>query len=289
MSESQMASDYMKTLVIINGVTGAIGTAALARFSREHDVTIYGLSRKGEPITSFAKNGVLPESSLICTIGNISHKKNCDNFVAAIDISLYEKIVYIHAVGVYPFEIDEHGNIKVSHDDDGDGIDDRVVELSYNAFFVMTDALRKIEKPTRAIIFGAIADKHHPLVHKSWWTIMEKVKSTMKEIVSQDKNINFFVLNISSVICPHEMLTRPFVFQNTNANPRFWLMPDEVAEKVVTLTLSDSHNGLIEQDLFHHADYYQDDYFTEKTFTERKRAELGIKECVVDENLNKKR
>ncbi len=269
----------MKTLVIINGVTGAIGTACLARFSREHNVTIYGLSRKADPVSTFSKDGHLPDNSLICSIGDITDKNNCQAFVDAIDLSLYEEIVYIHAVGVYPFEIDASGNIKVSHDDDGDGVDDRVVELSYNAFFAMTDALKGTDKSTNALIFGGIADKHHPAVHKSWWTVMEKVKANMTKIASEDKNINFFLLNISSVICPHEILTRPFVFQNTNANPRFWLMPHEVAEEVAMLTLSDSHKGFVEHDLFHKADYYQDDYFTEKKFTDRKKAELGIEDA----------
>lgn len=266
----------MKTLVIINGVTGAIGTACLARFSREHDVTIYGLSRKADSFSVFRKDKYLPDDSLICSIGDITDKNNCEVFVGAINSGSYEKIVYVHAVGVYPFEIDSSGNIKVSHDTDGDGVDDRVVELSYNAFFAMVDALKNAGKPINALIFGGIADKHRPAVHKSWWTVMEKVKNNMNKVVSENKNINFFVLNISSVICPHEILTRPFVFQNTNADPRFWLMPHEVAEEVAMLTFSDSHKGFIEQDLFHNADYYQDDYFTEKKFTDRKKAELGI-------------
>jgi hypothetical protein len=266
----------MRTLVIINGITGAIGTATLARFSREHDVIIYGLSRKAEPVSFFAKNNILPACSLICTIGDISDKNNCENFVASIDPAFYEKIIYVHGVGVYPFEIDVHGNIKVSHDADGDGIDDRVMELSYHAFFAMIEALRKMNKPVNALIFGGIADKHKPVVHKSWWTVMERVKNKMKGVVLHDKNVHFSVLNISSVVCPHEMITRPFVFQNTNADPRFWLMPHEVAEEVVMLTSSNLNEGFIERDLFHNADYYQDDYFTDQKFTKRKKAELGI-------------
>lgn len=266
----------MKTLVIINGVTGAVGTACLARFSREHDVTIYGLSRRADSFSVFKKDEYLPDNSLICSIGDIADRDNCETFTKAINSALYEKIVYVHAVGFYPFEIDPLGNIKVSNDTDNDGIDDRVVELSYNAFFAMTDALRNIDTSVNALILGSTSDKHRPIVHKSWWTVIERVKEEMQKVVSIDKKVNFFVLNISSVICPHEILTRPFVFQNTNANPRFWLMPHEVAEEIVMLTLSESNRGFFEQDLYHKADYYQDDYFTEKKFTDRKISELGI-------------
>jgi hypothetical protein len=186
----------------------------------------------------------------------------------------------VHAVGVYPFEVNSKGKIEVSHDDDGDGIDDRTLNLSYKAFFAMVNSLEKLKINTNALIFGGIADKHHPAIHKSWWTVMEKIKLDINESVSTIKNINFFLLNISSVICPHEILTRPFVFQNTNANARFWLMPHEVAEEVAILTLSKSEKHFVEQDLFHNADYYQKDYFTEAKFTNRKIAELGIVKSV---------
>ena len=106
--------------------------------------------------------------------------------------------------------------------------------------------------------------------------VLEKIKQNINRHFVSSKNMNFYLLNISSVICPHEILTRPFVFQSTNANPRFWLQPCEVAEEVAILTLSNSDKYFIEQDLFHNADYYQKDYFDNDNFTNRKRAELGI-------------
>jgi len=267
----------MKTLIIINGVTGAIGGACLARFSREHGVTIIGFSRQAQSCEAFIEDKYLPDNTLICSIGSITNKTDCESFIASIDLSLYEKIIYVHAVGVYPFELDAKGHIAVSHDNDGDGIDDRVVELSYNAFFTMTDALRKTRKPIHALIFGGIADKYHPAVHKSWWTVMDRIKENMQAIAAKDEKTSFFILNISSVICPHELLTRPFVFQKTNADPRYWLMPHEVAEQVAMLTLSNTTKHFIEEDLFHNADYYDKDYFIDQKFTARKKAELGIK------------
>ncbi|MEK9158016.1 MAG: hypothetical protein AAB638_02435, partial [Patescibacteria group bacterium] len=187
----------------------------------------------------------------------------------------YEKIIYIHSVGVYPFELDDAGNIHVSHDEDGDGIDDRVMKLSYEAFFSMVESLKEIGLPVTSLVFGGIADKFRPAVHKSWWTVMERVRLRMKEELKNNTSISFFILNISSVICPHELITRPFVFQKTNANEIFWLMPHEVAENVVSLVFSNK-NRFVEDDLYHKADYYEDDYFTANKFTKRKKAELGI-------------
>jgi len=266
---------FMKTLIIINGVTGALGAACLARFSREHGTTIVGLSRQAQKVDTFCANGYLPDNTLICSIGDISSKEACKSFSQKIDKSFYEKIIYIHAVGVYPFELDTTGNIHVSNDNDNDGIDDRVVKLSHDAFFAMTEALEGVGLPVRALIFGGIADKFKPAVHKSWWTVIEKTKDRMKKEAEQKNKTSFFVLNISSVICPHELITRPFVFQNTNADVSFWLMPHEVAEQVAALVFS-KRNGFVEDRLFHKADYYEEDYFADPKFTKRKKAELGI-------------
>lgn len=103
---------------------------------------------------------------------------------------------------------------------------------------------------------------------------MEMTKERMKNEVARQNNISFFVLNVSSVICPHETMTRPFVFRHTNADPAFWLMPHEVAERVVRLTVSEK-TGFVEDELFHSANYYEEEYFSDDKFTNRKKAELG--------------
>jgi hypothetical protein len=267
----------MKTLVIINGVTGAIGTACLARFSRAQKVTVYGLSRSAAPFTSYLnQDGHLPDAFIICSMGQISSADDCRSFVSVIHRELYDRIVYVHAVGLYPFEIDTDGNIVVTNDEDGDGIDDRVLTLSHHSFIAMVTALRDVHQEIVSIIFGGVADKHRPAVHQSWWKTMEMLKADMKTMVADDPRVHFCLLNISSVICPHELLTRPFVFRDTNANPRFWLMPHEVAGEVVRLAQAHQPQRFAVKDLYHEADYYQRDYFTDEKFTERKKAELGI-------------
>ena len=265
----------MKTLIIINGATGTLGTACFARFSREHDTNMIGLSRQALPAEIFCKNDYLPDNILVCSMGDITSKEDCENFVKKIDKSFYDKVIYIHALGFYPCELDKAGNIYVANDDDHDGIDDRVVKLSYEAFFAMTGALQKLGLPMRALIFGSIADKLKSIVHKSWWTVMGRIKERMKKEVEQNDKASFLVLNISSVIDASELLIRPFVFQNTNADASFWLTPHEVAEQVVSLVFS-KMNGFVEDELFHKADYYQEGYFEEDKYIKRRKGELGI-------------
>ncbi len=261
----------MKTLVIINGVTGAIGSACLAQFSRDLSVNIIGLSRQSRGADAFCVNGLLPDNTLICSVGDLQDAREFGSFATKIDKNLYEKIIYIHSVGMFPSEM----NFIASHDADGDGIDDRVMQLSHHAFFAMTDALKQIGLPLHAWIFGSIADAHKPMLHKSWWMVMEKNKARMKQEAEQNKSISFGVLNISSVICPNELIARPFVFQNTNANPRFWLLPSEIAERLHIL-VSSNVTGFVEQELFHPADYYKDDHFADAFYLTRRKAELGL-------------
>ena len=137
----------------------------------------------------------------------------------------------------------------------------------------MIGSLDKLGLSVRALLFGGIADKFRPSVHKSWWSVMETIKEKMKELSKSSNVVSYFVLNISSVICPHELLTRPFVFKNTNADASFWLMPHEVADQVATLVFS-KQEGFIEDEIFHKANYYEEDYFSEDKFVSRKKSEL---------------
>lgn len=267
----------MKTAVIINGVTGAIGSAALARFTREKDTVVYGLSRQALPFPVFTTDGMLPARTLVCSMGDSIDEGACAAFVSSLPIVSFNRIIYVHAVGVYPFELDSAGRIVISNDENGDGVDDRVTKLSHDAFFAMTDSLARVGVITDAFILGGIADKYRPAVHTSWWKTMERVKHDMQERVASGSDVSFHVLNISSVICPHELLSRPYVFQDTNADPRFWLTPDEVAREVVSSLGISKDGAYTEQDLFHPSDYYYKDYFVDEHFTERKVAELGLR------------
>jgi hypothetical protein len=183
-------------LIIINGVTGAIGSACLSLFASQNDTVVYGISRKAKDFRNFCIDGKLPQRTLVCSIYGRSPEDDypaCTScyFSEAINSDLFESIYYIHALGVYPFEIDESGDRIVRHDNDQDGIDDRCTLLTrdmFNSFYTAIPSATK--KQTHSFIFGAIADKYEPFVHMSWWKTMKELKSILiKSFKESEKNL----------------------------------------------------------------------------------------------------
>jgi hypothetical protein len=256
-----------KNLYIINGVSGSIGNALLALIARNSENVVYGLSRKAIGFHKFGK--VLPEYTLVTSIGeNIADDFIIGNFIKSCDIHRYKTVTYIHAVGLYPFEINGTEN-----DLDNDGVNDDCLRLTYTAFSLVCNTINNEKhKNFAAVIFGSISDRYHLSVHHSWWKTIEKTKQYMKNIASD--NISMNIINISSVVCFHELLTRPFVFIKTNAVPEPWLTPFEVAQK--TLDVLKEKNKYCEVDYFHHAQYHNSEYFSEEKFTQRKIDETYV-------------
>ncbi len=268
-----MKNSKKKSLVIISGVTGAIGGALLTVFGQRKDTIVYGLSRKAEPVSLFLNNNKLPIATLACSIGD---NMDFDSLFQKIDVDNVRDITYIHCFGLYPFEVDRNGQIVVSNDIDGDGVNDEVNKLTYLSFVNATSILQKYWKgKLSCAIFAGLADKHRPAGHKSWWTTIEKVKNYMRSSVEMNKNLSMMVFNISSVLCPHEVITRPFVFIQTDADPRFWLNPYELAKFVVSKLVSAS--GYNEFDKFRSKPGFDESsYYTDDVFTPRKVKELFV-------------
>jgi len=262
-----------KKLVIISGVTGALGNALLAGYGKERNTVIYGISRQAIGMANFLdeQSGKFHDKTFICCVGE-GKQEDYQNFIKFIDFDKFLEVIYIHALGVYPFEVDNQGNYLVKNDHDGDGIDDRCMNLTYNIFrFMIQSIIDRTILPVKCIIFGGLPDVYKPKVHWSWWQTIDLVKRYMRSVKS-DK-VAMYVLNISSVMCSHELLTRPYLFINTDADSVYYLTPREVAKKVID-ELKDDKFGYYESDLFHPAPNFSEDYYNENNFKPRKMAEL---------------
>ncbi len=260
-----------KRLIIISGVTGAIGSALFAEYGQYKNNIVYGISRKARPINSFLKNGKLPFNTLICSLDS---SNDYAKLFRSIDYSLISEVVYIHALGLYPFEVDNNGQIKIENDNDEDGINDEVMKLTLELFSKVTESLQDNWKGvTKCVIFGGIADKYTPTIHQSWWKVMGMTKNYMLNQVKFKSKLSMILINISSVLCPHEVITRPFVFTNTDAQKEYWLHPYKLAKfvlSIVKMALPGYHE--VEKykikPNFQINDYYRDDNFTPRKVRE---------------------
>ena len=262
-----------RSLVIVSGVTGAIGSAVLAEYGRKKNVVIYGISRQASNMRQFINRDTrkLHQRTLICSIDEVTEKSYQD-FISLIDFSGFSEVIYVHALGLYPFEVDHNGNYVTENDYDGDGINDKCMFLTYTLFKTVTSKIAELTNvPLKCAIFGGLSDKHNPRAHKSWNHVIEKAKKYM--MASAKKNISMLALNISSVICSHELITRPFAFINTDADHTYWLSPWEVGRKVAK-ELGRMEGGYCETEIFNHNPNFRNGYYNDKNFTPRKVLEI---------------
>jgi hypothetical protein len=267
----------MKRLVIISGITGAIGSALLAIYGTKKNSVIYGISRQAVAYENFInkKTGKLFCSTFVCSLTGA--EESCGEFVSLIDFNQFSEVIYIHALGVYPFEINEKGAHVIENDDDRDGIDDRCTLLSYDIFrWITSEIISRTKSTVKFITFGGLADKHQPEIISSWWQTMEKVEHYMKEVA--DGRIGMYKFNISSVLCPHELITRPFVFVNTEADYQSWLLPSQLAKRVLKELLE--IGGYHEFDVYNPWKGFFPNYYANENMVLRRLRELYLKQNI---------
>lgn len=266
----------MKKLIIINGVTGAIGSACLALFASQKDTVVYGLSRKAKDFKEFCTDGKLPPKTLICSISEEYPPRLVTYFSDAIEEKVFEEIYYIHAVGIYPFEINRTGDRIVQYDNDCDGVDDRCEYLVgiFNSFCYTLPF--RVKKPVQFFSFGSISDKYEPFVHTSSWKTAKKYKEYIIERLAKPEIINTKVswVNLASVLCPNELISRPFVFTDTDSDPSYWLLPQDIAHFVENLMKTEQAEKFKEYNLFNKLPGFDESYYDNKNFTPRKVKEL---------------
>lgn len=267
-----MVMNTSKKLIIISGVTGAIGSALLSEYAQGENNVIYGISRKALSIDSFLEFGKLPQKTLICSIDYVD---DYSQLFRHIDFDGISEVIYIHAFGLYPFEVNKQGKIVIENDLDGDGINDEVKKLTYSSFVSATENLLEFWKgKTECCIFAGIADKYEPAVHQSWWRTIKEVKKYMIKKVKLKDDLSMFVFNISSLICPHELITRPFVFIETDADQTYWLQPHELSKFVIS-SIENATSGFSEVEKFRiKPNFLPNDYYSDTKFTPRKTGEL---------------
>ncbi len=267
-----------KQLYIIPGISGAVGNALLAQVLQDPHAVVYGVSREAKAYTGFInpETEFLYPKTFICSLGSIQDAQIKD-FVTSIDFSSFNKVMCVHALGHFPFEINKKGEHVVNHDYDGDGINDITLDLSCRIFKSFTTEIRKVtnkeKKPFASVLFGSIVDQYRLKEHESWWKVMKMTKKYMHKAAG--KHSAMHLVNISSILCSHEIATRPFVFIDTDADPAYWLAPAELATYLEKeMKKRNFFSGFHEHVVYKKRPDITHGYFSAKVFKERKMSEL---------------
>ena len=174
--------------------------------------------------------GKLPETNIVFALTDYkseNYEIDIDNFIDALpDLPM---AVFIHTMGEYVTEMTREGQLQISNDTDGDGINDGVKRLTHDISISFSKRLAARKQPVTFIQIGSLSDKYRIDIHGSWVKSMDLLKADLGKICNENKNFNALVLNVSSVLTPKELVDRPFVSIKTNADIRYWLPPVEIA------------------------------------------------------------
>ena len=274
MKLKQSSKNGRKKLLIINGVMGVIGSPVFSYFSALDDYVVWGVSRQGKYYEEYLnESNKLPDANMVFSLGDYYSDKSqiaIGSFVNTVD---YDSVTFIHAMGKFVTEIDKDGQLAIEDDVDKDGINDSVKQLSYNIPLSFVNEFLAQNKQINFIQIGSLSDKHNIELHGSWVKSMNLLKEDLVKISNSNPNLNALILNVSSVLTPKELIERPFVSVQTDAEMQYWLPPIDIAVCI------DEHvkgptKGYSEKELYKIWPNFSKKHYTLDEYKERRKSEL---------------
>lgn len=229
-----------KNLYLVAGARRGIGKTFANYFRSKNDGDVMGFSRK---------------QIGLCKQLDFLNVENVENLVGGINFNKFEKIVYLHSIGIDKFEPEGKPQIDL----DKDGIDDEVYGTNVVAFRNLADLLVKQSKEKdlalTLINIGSISD----IFDVPYWQSFTRSKNIVRQYMKANSSdrINGLMLNISSTLdVDAEVYARKF------ANTTYWQTESELLNKVKPLFEINLNSNYAEFDFFKHNPNFKSDYFT---------------------------
>lgn len=260
--------EHKKQLVIIAGVAGEIGTE-FAKKLVENNIETLGIIRN--------KSVSEIDSPLFKTVAcHLDNPEHVEQVFGQIDLSVFDRVVYLHTIGVDKFDPRGYPHIKTMKTIDEDIYNTNVNTFKYLLKFLGTE-IRNIRNSGKNIelktaIIAGVSDKYTPFVIEGFceakFILREYLRLYMERFPSWFSGLS---INITSTITKAALAVRPY------ADTEFWLTPQEVVEKSLNDLIS-NNQGYQEIDVIKFSPEYQDDYYenNEKLYTKWSK-ETGIK------------
>lgn len=247
----------------------------LIKYLLEENILIYGISRKGIKIEDLQ---TLPDHHVIINI-DITNPKAVAEFINKIPKNIFNEINYFHLVGEFKTEINKNLEIIIDNDNDKDGIDDTVYKLVFGAYEHMVTNLNNLSKnynyKLNIISLGSLADIYNIECFTSFRKSRIMVELFSQKIYSDNKNVNIYLFNTSTILSVDELIERPYIF-TTNVNPLYWITPTELIKRATDFI--ESEKGFIKKDIYLPSPNFNSNYFDNHNTYKRRVKELYNKD-----------
>lgn len=257
----------LKTLIIIAGVAGEIGTA-FAQKTTNYLIDTLGVIRN----TSVSINSEKFET-IQCLLDDEVHIH--DQF-REVKIGHYERVIYLHTIGVDKFKPRNYPNVTKMETIDPEVYDTNVNSFKY-LFRYLGKRLYHYNKDNessilfKTAIIAGTADKYTPFVIEDFCEAKFIIREYMRSFVERFPEwFSGLSINVTSTITKSALSVRPF------AKTDYWLTPEEVVEKSYADLIS-IDKGYRELDLIKHSPDFVEGYYEDKDMLyEKWSAETGI-------------
>ncbi len=219
-----------KTLVIIAGAAGEIGTEYCKKLIRVKDTDVIGVIRNKKVVNVVAKNF----TSVQCHLDNTtSIERSFEN----VPVESYKRVIFLHTIGEDKFNHRNYPNIqKLST------IDAEVYDTNVNSFkYILRYLVNRVESANenginvslKTAILGGVADKYAPFVIEDFCEAKLILRGYIRSYIDIFPDwFSGISINITSTITDSALAVRP------HANTKDWLTPEEVVKNSVAELLS---------------------------------------------------
>lgn len=257
-----------KTLYIIAGAAGEIGTAFLKKLT----------DNKNDCIAIVRKRQVSFQSSFLKVVTlDLTEQDEIRNGLNDIRFEDYERIVYLHTIGVDKFDPRGYPKIQKMKTIDSDIYDTNVNSFKYLYRYCVKRVrdynLGHDQKINLKIsIIAGTSDKHTPFVIESFC----EAKFILRQYIQSAVNlypdwVTGLSINVTSTITESALKVRPF------ADTTYWLTPEDVVNQSFN-SLVENVSGYKEVDLLKKSPLFVNDYYENNILLYDKWSkETGIK------------
>lgn len=217
-----MSQNQNKTLIIVAGAAGEIGTEFCRKIVNQR-INCVGIMRN---------NKIQLESDLLLQIPcDLANEKEIESAFANVNFKEYQKIIFLHTIGVDKFELRGYPDIKPM-----DTIPYDVYNTNVNTFkYLLKYCIHRIDKLNlqnkskikfKIAIIAGEGDKYTPFVIESFCEAKFILRQYIQSYIKIHPNwVSGLSINITSTITKSALKVRPY------ADTTYWLTPEDVVNQ----------------------------------------------------------